>query len=245
MGFLDGTGTAAQFNQPYAITLDGSGNFYVGDRINHSIRKITPAGVVTTLAGNGTLGNQNGTGAAARFNEPLGVAADAAGNVFVADYINGLIRKVTPGGVVTTVVNSGTVFGIAVDAAGNLYYTTYFNQQVMKYTTTGSTVVIAGQASLAGTADGAGTAASFNYPAGLMLDPSGNLYVCDVNNNRIRKITPAGVVSTFAGNAQGVNDGTGIAAGFNKPIALCGDFVTNELFIADFDNSKVRKIIIE
>jgi sugar lactone lactonase YvrE len=245
MGFLDGTGTAAQFNQPYAITIDASGNFYVGDRINHAIRKITAAGVVTTLAGNGTPGNQNGTGSAARFNEPIGVAADAMGNIYVADYINGLIRKVTPAGVVTTFINSGQVFGLTFDPAGNLYYTTYSFQQVMKYSTTAVTSVIAGQISSSGTTDGTGAAARFNFPAGIITDSNGNLYVCDAFNNRIRKITVAGVVTTLAGGTGGASDGSGTAAGFNLPIALCEDFANNAIYIADFDNHRIRKIIVE
>jgi hypothetical protein len=245
MGFTDGTGTAAQFNQPYAITIDATGNFYVGDRINHAIRKITAAGVVTTLAGNGAPGNQNGTGSAARFNEPIGIAADATGNIYVADYINGLIKKVTAAGVVTTFINSGQVFGLTFDAAGNLYYTTYSFQQVMKYSTTAVISVVAGQSGTSGTADGTGTAATFNFPSGIIADGSGNLYVCDAFNNRIRKITAAGVVTTFAGSTGGASDGIGTAAGFNIPIALCGDFANNAIYIADFDNHRVRKIIVE
>lgn len=93
MGYADGTGSAARFNQPYCITIDGAGNLYVGDRINHSIRKITTAGVVTTLAGNGTSGDATGTGSAARFNEPIGIVSDAAGTLYVADYINAKIKK--------------------------------------------------------------------------------------------------------------------------------------------------------
>lgn len=245
MGFADGTGTAAQFNQPYCITIDGSGNLYVGDRINHSIRKITPAGVVSTLAGNGTPGNQNGTGTAARFNEPLGVAADAAGNIYVADYINGLIRKVTPSGVVTTFINSGQVFGVALDAAGNLYYTTYSYQQVIKYSTTNVSSVVAGQNGTPGSADGTGTAATFYFPSGITIDASGNLYVCDAFNHRIRKITSAAVVTTIAGSTQGSANGVGSAVQFDTPIALCGDFANNNLYVADFANHRIRKIIIE
>jgi hypothetical protein len=244
MGFTNGTGTAAQFNQPYAIAMDGSGNFYVGDRINHAIRKITPAGVVTTLAGNGTAGNVDGTGTAARFNEPIGVAADAAGNVFVADYINNAIKKVTPAGVVTTIYNLSQVFGIAIDAAGNLYLTEYGFHKVSKYSTAGSYSVIAGDGT-SGTADGTGTAARFNYPAGITIDASGNLYVTETVNNRIRKITTAGVVTTLAGNTAGYSDGTGTSALFDAPIAACGDFTNNLLFIADFNNGLLRKIIIE
>ncbi|HAO46196.1 MAG TPA: IPT/TIG domain-containing protein [Ferruginibacter sp.] len=244
-GFTNGTGTAAQFNQPYCITMDGSGNLYVGDRMNHAIRKITPAGVVSTLAGNGTPGSVNGTGTAAQFNEPLGVAADASGNIYVADYINGLIRKVTPAGVVTTLVNSGIVFGLTLDAAGNLYYTTYSSNQVMKYSTANVSSVVAGQAGTPGSADGTGTAATFYFPSGITADGSGNLYVCDAFNHRIRKITAAGVVTTIAGSTQGLNEGVGSVAQFNTPIALCGDPANGLLYVADFANHRIRKIIVE
>jgi serine/threonine protein kinase, bacterial len=244
-GLQDGTGAAAKFNQPYCITIDASGNLYVGDRINHAIRKITAAGVVTTLAGNGTAGNTNGTGAAASFNEPLGVAADASGNIFVADYINGLIRKVTPAGVVTTFQNPGAthIFGIAVDAANNLYTTEYANHRIVKYTSAGVATVIAGTAGTAGAADGTGAAASFRFPAGITVDANGNLYITDVYNNKIRKITSAGVVTTMAGSS-GNADGTGAAAGFDSPLAICGDFANNAVFICDFGNSRIRKLLI-
>lgn len=245
-GFQDGTGTAAKFNQPYSITIDAAGNLYVGDRINNAIRKITAAGVVTTLAGNGTAGNTNGTGAAASFNEPLGVAADASGNIFVADYINGLIRKVTPAGVVTTFQSPGStrIFGIAIDAANNLYTTEYTNQRIVKYTPAGVASDVAGTAGSGGNTDGTGAAARFNFPSGIAVDATGNLYVTDAFNHRIRKITPAGVVSTIAGNAAGHDDGTGTAATFDTPLALCGDFANNAVYICDFGNSRIRKLLI-
>lgn len=245
MGFVNGTGTAAQFNQPYAITIDGAGNLYVGDRINHAIRKITPAGVVTTLAGNGSAGNANGTGGAAMFNEPLGVSADASGNIFVADYINGALRKVTPAGVVTTVTAIPNLFGVAVDAAGNVYCAEYGTHQVSKYSAAGVYSVIAGLAGTGGTADGTGNTARFNFPAGITVDAGGNLYVTETMNNRIRKITPAGVVTTIAGSNSGYADGIGGAALFDQPIAVTGDFANNFIFIADFNNNKIRKINIE
>lgn len=245
MGFAEGTGTAAQFNQPYSITIDASGNLYVGDRINHAIRKITAAGVVTTLAGNGTAGNQNGTGSAARFNEPLGVAADAAGNIFVADYINGLIRKVTPAGVVTTHFNPVHVFGLTIDATGNIYYTTYNDHQVMKYSTANVNTVVAGQGATSGSADGTGAGATFNFPSGITVDNSGNLYVCDAFNYRIRKITSGGVVSTFAGTAPGNSDGVGTNASFGSPLGICPDFGNNAIYVSDFNDHRIRKIIVE
>jgi sugar lactone lactonase YvrE len=244
-GFVDGTGTAARFNQPYAITMDAAGNFYIGDRINHAIRKMTAAGVVTTLAGNGTAGDQLGTGNAAMFNEPLGVAADAAGNIFVADYINHKIKKVTPAGVVTTFANVNQVFGLAFDASGNLYFTEYSYNLVSKLSPAGVYSVVAGQSGTGGDQDGNSTSASFYFPAGITVDGSGNLYVCDAFNNRIRKISSTGQVTTLAGNSSGQADGVGAAASFNTPIAICGDFVNNTLYIGDFNNHRIRKIILE
>lgn len=245
MGFVNGTGTSAQFNQPYAITIDGSGNLYVGDRINHAIRKITPAGVVTTLAGNGSAGFVNGTGAAALFNEPLGVAVDAAGNVYVADYINSALRKVTPAGVVSTLTSVTNIFGVAIDATGNLYCAQYGNQIVSKYSSTGVYSVIAGQAGTGGAADGAGTAATFNFPAGITIDANGNLYVTEIFNYRLRKITSSGVVTTLSGTTSGYIDGVGTSARYDSPIAVCPDFTNGFLYIADFNNNKIRKVVIE
>jgi hypothetical protein len=201
--------------------------------------------VVTTLAGNGTPGNVNGTGAAASFNEPLGVAVDASGNVYVADYINALLRKVTPAGVVTTLYNIPFIFGVTVDASGNVFCAEYGNNQVSKYSTTGVYSVIAGQFGSTGTTDGTGTAARFNYPAGITVDASGNLFVTETINNRIRKITSGAVVTTLAGNTAGFADGSGSSALFDAPIAVCGDFANNTIYVADFNNHKIRKIIIE
>lgn len=245
VGFANGTGGAAQFNQPYCITMDASGNFYVGDRINHAIRKISPAGAVTTLAGNGVAGNTNGTGNAAQFNEPLGVTVDAAGNVYVADYINGALRKVTPSGVVTTLLPIPNIFGVAADASGNIYCAEYFSQQVTKYSSTGSYTVMAGLLGTGGYVDATGTAARFGIPAGITVDANGNLYLTETGNHKIRKITAAGVVTTIAGGNTGFADGVGIAALFDTPIAVTGDLANNTLYIADFTNNKIRKIIIE
>ena len=244
MGFTNGTGTTAQFNQPYAITIDASGNLYIGDRINNAIRKITPAAGVTTLAGNGTAGTADGTGSAARFNEPLGVTVDGTGNVYVADYINNALRKITPAGVVTTLSSITSIFGVAVDAAGNVYCAQYGQHIVSKYSSTGVYSVIAGS-STGGNTDGTGTAARFNFPAGIIIDGSGNLYVTETMNHRMRKITSAGVVTTIAGSTGGYTDAVGSAARFDTPIALCGDFTNSFLYIADFGNNRIRKVNIE
>lgn len=245
IGFANGTGSAAQFNQPYSITMDVAGNFYVGDRINHSIRKISPAGVVTTLAGNGTAGYINGTGTAARFNEPLGITVDGAGNVYVADYINGALRKITPAGVVTTLLLIPHIFGVVADAAGNIYCAEYFSHHVTKYSATGNYTVVAGMLQTSGYLDATGIAARFNTPAGITVDANGNLYVTETINNKIRKIAVGGMVTTVAGGNAGFADGIGGAALFDTPLAITADFANNTLYIADIINNKIRKVVVE
>jgi len=263
-GFIDGTGTAAKFNLPFGITIDGSGNLYVGEINNNAIRKITPAGVVTTLAGNpnGYSGTQDGYGSSARFNSPVGLTTDAAGNVFVADFNNHRIRKVTPSGFVTTLAgNSNGFYGLqdgtgsaasfyypialAFDQSGNLIIADYFNHAVRKMTPANVVTTIAGNGT-AGNVDGTGAAARFDRPASLAIDNSGTIYICDANNNNIRKITAAGIVSTFAGDGSGgVSNGSGLIASFHYPLGLCADFSNNFLFVVDHYNNKIRKINLD
>ena len=218
-GSTDGTGAAAKFYFPEGVTVDTSGNVYVADTGNHTIRKITPAGTVTTLAGTaGVYGSANGTGVAARFNRPSGLAVDGSGNVYVADTYNSSIRQITPAGIVTTL--SG-VFnypkGVAVDSSGNLYVADTDNHTIRKITSTGILTTLAGSSGTSGSSDGTGTSARFYRPSGLAVDGSGNVYVADTGNHTIRRITPAGAVATVAGSPglNGPNDGNGAAARFN------------------------------
>lgn len=243
-GFNDGTGTAASFNQPYCIAIDASGNLFVGDRMNHAVRKITPAGVVSTLAGNGIPGDVDGTGTAARFHEPLGITVDPSGLIYVADYINQKIKKITQAGVVTTFQNK-LAFGLASDGAGNIYCTGYSNQDVFKYTPSGSLTTIAGTIYQAGNIDGTGAAARFNFPSGIVVDAAGNCYVTDAQNHRIRRISAAGVVTTLAGSNPGLTDGIAAGASFDTPLALCADYAGYALYVADFYNHRIRKVIID
>ena len=258
-GSADGAGAAASFNNPYGVAVDTAGNVYVADTSNHTIRKTSPAGVVTTLAGTaGSPGSTNGVGAAARFKFPAGVTVDTAGNVYVADSGNHLIRKISPAGVVTTLAgtanspgpNDGTganarfnfPSGVAVDTAGNVYVADG-NHTVRKISSVGVVTTLAGTAGSPGPADGTGANARFSLPSGVAVDTAGNVYVADLNNHTIRKISPAGAVSTLAGSPgnSGPNDGTGAVARFNFPSGVAVDTAGN-VYVADFNNHTIRKI---
>lgn len=252
-GYLDGTGTAAQFSNPQGMTIDASGNLYICDFNNYRIRKITPTGVVTTIAGNGNNISLDGTGTAAQVT-PNGITIDNAGNIyFTESFFNNKIRKITPAGVVTTIAGSteGNADGtgtsaqfynprdIVLDKSGNLYVADSGNHKIRKITPAGVVTTIAGSTN--GYADGTGSAAQFSFPFGITIDNAGNLYVADTNNHKIRKITPSGVVTTIAGNTQGFTDGTGTAAQFNNPTNLKFDRFGN-LFISDSNNNRIRKM---
>ena len=260
-GSADGTGAAARFNVPIDVAVDSSGNLNVAERRNHTIRKITAAGAVTTLAGTaGSPGSADGTGAGARFFEPIGVAVDSVGNVYVADTENNTIRKITSTGVVSTFAGTAGTSGladgtgaaarfnlpmsIAVDSGGNVYVATARpSHTIRKINAAGVVTTIDWTAGLWGSTDGTGASARFFFPAGAAADASGNLFVADLLNHTIRKITSAGVVSTFAGTAgsSGSADGTGAAARFFQPNAVAVDSGGN-VFVADGENDTIRKI---
>ena len=257
--------TAASFLYPQGIATDTAGNVYVGDSSNHRIRFITPAGAVTTLAGSGTPGfADNATGAAANFNNPIGVATDSTGNVYVADTSNQIIRKVTSAGAVSTLAGTGsattptigsangtgasasfyTPSGISVDVNNNIFVADTNNRAIRKIiTTTGAVSTFAGATGI-GSLDGNGSSAGFNLPSGAVSDSVGNLYVVDTNNHIIRKITPSGAVSTYAGRPgiSGYSEGSGSNALFNSPGGLAIDNVGN-LYVADTGNHRIRYII--
>ena len=205
------TGGLALLYFPGNTVSDAQGNLYIADGGNHKIRKVTPAGVMTTFAGSNTPGNADGTGTAATFDNPLILAIDAQGNLFVGDNGGLRIRKITSGGVVTTIAGNGTaglvdgmgiaaqvdnMGGIAADPEGNVYFTQQNFHGIRKISTAGMVNTFVGS-STPGFAEGTGTAARFDNPYSLVRDISGYLYVSDHKNARIRKVSPAGVVTTF------------------------------------------------
>ncbi|GAA4358079.1 hypothetical protein GCM10023165_52680 [Variovorax defluvii] len=254
-GSNDGSGTAASFNDLLAVTVDAGGNLYLADGGNNMIRKISPAGVVGTVAGSPTAGYADATGAAARFSGPAGVAVDAGGNIYVADYGNNMIRKISPAGEVSTWAGStspGLVDGIGtnarfnrpwsldIDAGGNLYVLDGGNNVIRKITPAGMVTTLAGSGTQ-GSTDGQGTAASFGPPSSLRVGPDGNIYVAD-GNHLIRKITPDGIVTTLAGSTTpGFVDGTLAAARFKEPWGLAVD-TSGNVYVADAGNNAIRKI---
>lgn len=246
--YVDGPGTSARFSEITAVAVAADGTLYVADMGNRIIRKITPAGLVSTFAGepNTRLPPADGIGTAARFDQPYALALDAAGNLFVTDSNASGIRKITPGGVVSTLAHLDTSScGIALDSAGNLYVTDRGSSLLKKITPAGVVSTLAGQSGQRGHADGTGTGARFNFPQGLAADASGTLYVADTVNGMIRKVSPAGAVSTLAGRYVDLNggaaDGQGAAAQFSGPKAMAVDAQGN-LYVADNANFTVRKI---
>ncbi len=254
-GGTNGTGTGASFAYPRGVAVDAAGVVYVADTNNNTIRMITPAGVVTTLAG-GVSGNADATGTDARFNNPEGIAVDSGGTVYVADTSNYAIRKITAGGVVTTLAGgsygsadgTGTAArfagptGIAVDGSGQVFVSDTNNQTIRKITSAGVVTTLAGLHGVTGMADGQGSDARFYYPQGVGADADGNVYVADADNQTIRRINPAGQVTTIGGWAQngGSADGFGAAAQFSNPGGIAAG-PAGLLYVVDTYNQRISR----
>lgn len=258
-GSEDATGPWARFNEPSGLTVDRSGNVYVTEVGNNTVRKITRDGVVTTLAGSegdAGVGFKDASGSSARFDSPLGVAADAAGNLYVADMGNGAIRKVSSSGTVTTFAKGlAGPRGVAVDSDGNVYVADAAGVSkdiggvkdrtgqsvIRKITSAGLVTIFAGPTFDAN--DGTGRTVEFRSPRGMATDHAGNVYVADSGNNAIRKISAAGVVTTVAGASgmTGSDDGPADRATFNLPLGVATD-ADGDVYVADTGNNTIRKI---
>ncbi len=263
-GSTDGVRTSARFKGPSGVAVDGSGTLYVADHLNHTIRSVSPGrGIVSTTAGlPGYGGSAGGTPDTTRLGGPFGVAVDSAGNVYVAETVNCTIRRITPSGEVTTLAGQPGVLGgddgsngdatfqypqgIAVDKSGSLYVADSSGYTIRKVTPVGTDWVVttlAGRYYTFGSQNGTGTGARFNLPTGVAVDRAGNVFVADTLNHLIRKVTPAGVVTTFAGGAgvPGDADGTGTAARFYAPMGVAVDSEDN-VYVADTYNNTIRKV---
>ncbi len=256
--------TSASLDHPHGIALDAAGNLYIADSDNWRVRRVSASGTISTIAGNG-LNAESGDGAAATaasFSDVQSVALDASGNLYVADTSNRRVRLITPGGIVTSIAGTGTQGfsgdgglatsaelgrpeAIAFDAAGNLYIADSVNQRIRKIDTSGIISTIAGNGVDAFAGDGGpAIAASLGFPIAVAVDFAKNVYVADGDNNRIRMITPGGIITTFAGNGNGGFSGDGglaINASLNIPSGLAFDAAGN-LYIADAGNNRIRKV---
>lgn len=259
-GWIDGDVAAARFNYPVALAVAADGTIYVSDFLNEVVRKISTGGQVSTLAGLAlTSGSADGTGSAARFSYPSGIAVDAGIGVWVSDLSNHTLRHVSDAGEVTTPLGRAPQPGMVNDVGnlarftdpaavaagpdGAIYVADPGNHVIRKVDASGATTTFAGQAGISGAIDGNASVARFNVPVGIAVGADGTVYVADTGNNLVRKITPAGVVSTLAGGAgfSGSLDGSGTAARFSTPLGLAVDAAGN-VYVADTGNSTLRKI---
>ena len=254
-GLVDGIGALAKFNHPCGMAVDAEGNLFVADHANHSIRKVTPRGVVSTYAGTGHPGATNGYRLKASFNSPYGLALDGEGNLYVGDVANHMVRKIAADGMVTTVAGKYKGFsdrkgsqakfnhpyGVAVDAENNVYVADSYNNRIRKIAPDGWVTTLAGSGN-DGYVDGTGTSAEFYVPIGIVVDAIGNIYVGDEGNSSIRKITAGGNVTTLAGNGKfSFADGVGREAAFNAPGGIAID-ETGHLYVADYLNNCIRQV---
>lgn len=251
-GYSNGNSLSAQFYSPFDVCVNALGTVYVTDQ-NNTIREISTTGIVNTLAGNTSAGYIDGPGNIAQFYTPNSICVDLNGTIYVADYNNNKIRKITPEGIVSTLAGSTQGYsdgigtnaqfflpqGVCVDLNGNVYVADGQNNMIRKITPEGLVTTLAG--STQGYLDGDGSIAKFNFPTRVCVDNLGNVYVTDSFNNKIRKISPTGFVTTLAGSTFGFNDGIGSSAQFRYPMGICVDQSLN-VYLADGVNNRIRKI---
>jgi gliding motility-associated-like protein len=256
-GFVNSSLSSSRYNEPHGIASDANGNIFIADRLNNVIRKVSSIGVVSTYAGTGQAGSFDGPASQATFNEPWSVAVDTLGNVYVADTKSYKIRKIDANGNVTTIAGTGIfgttngpgnvakfgfTTGIAVTKNGSIIYACDYNTHVIRKIDNGNVSNLAGTVYLSGTNDGPGISASFNHPYGIHLLNNGDLLVTDEWNNTLRKLTSLGYTSTFAGNGlMGSTDGGSLTSSFNYPWGVTSDTLGN-IFILDGYNFTIRKI---
>ncbi len=256
--------TSASLNKPMGTFVDGFGNVYTAEFGNHRIRKVDTSGIISTVAGNGTAGfaGDGGPATSASLNGPRDVFVDGLGNIYIADETNHRIRKVDTSGIISTVAGNGTQGfsgdggpatsaslnnprGVFVDVSGNIYIGDTNNHRIRKVDTSGIINTVAGNGTFAFSGDGGpATSASLNVPFGVFVDGSGNIYIADQNNHRIRKVDTSGIISTVAGNGTAGFSGDGgpaTSASLNNPLGVFVDGLGN-IYTAEFVNHRIRKV---
>jgi uncharacterized protein (TIGR03437 family) len=259
-----GPATAASLVFPTGVAVDSSGSFFIADSQSGIVRKVSADGIIATLAGSGTSAPSGDDGPAlnAQLSAPNAVAADGEGNVYVADYNNNRVRRISKAGVISTVAGNGTagsfsgdgglatgaaIWGpdaVAVDGSGNLFIADNINRRIRKVSTSGIITTVAGNGNLGFSGDGGpATKAAIWNPYGIAVDPSGNLFIADNANGRVRKVSTNGIITTVAGggNSTCCDGGPATSAGLGSPYAIAVDGSGN-LFIADWISNSVRKV---
>jgi hypothetical protein len=261
----DGLATSATLSYPTRVSIDISGNIYIADYANNRIRKVDHnSGIITTVAGNGTAGysGDNGPATSASLRSPLGVSVDASGNIYIADTDNNRIRKVDISGTISTLAGNGTPtfagdngpatsaslnfpVGVSVDTSGNIYIADTDNHRIRKVDISGTISTLAGNGTPTFAGDGGdATLASLNLPTSVSVNDSGNIYIADFANNRIREVYSSGTITTVAGNGTVTYSGDGVpatSASLYAPYGVAVDALGN-IFIADTFHSRVRKV---
>ena len=257
-----GPATSAQIFDAHGIAFDASGNLYIADTNNWRIRKVSISGIITTVAGKGTEGF-SGDGGAATSAElyPWGVALDPSGNLYIADGRNYRIRKVSTSGIITTVAGKGTkgfsgdggpagsaelgfTGGVALDSAGNIYIADGGNNRIRKVSTSGIITTVAGKGTKGFSGDGGpATSAELGSPSGVAVDSTGNIYIDDENNDRIRRVDTSGIITTVAGGGSNglAEGGPATSAELSDPVGLAVDSGGN-FYFADLNNGRIRKV---
>jgi uncharacterized protein (TIGR03437 family) len=230
-------------SRPNGIAVDGAGNLFIADRYNNRIRKVNSTGIISTIAGNGNSADSGNGGPATQAGiiQPSGIRLDAAGNLYIAEPF-GQVRKIAPNGTITGFPTANGAAGLTADSAGSIYYANQSGERIQKIVGT-SVIPVAGNGRAGFSGDGgAATGATLASPSDIVLDGSGNFYVADRDNDRIRKIDPNGGITTYAGAGAGVGDGQSAAtARLDQPSQMALDSAGN-LYVADADNQRVRKI---